>query len=183
MNPVRVDSTPPPVPPWILPVRPTLPPPLPPRRCPVCNVCPGDDWLVVFQDLVTRQQERIRKANERYQFAEVILFPTEQAQAKRYLADLQAGLDNFARLVREQNKYIDFGSGKVTPIVGPHGKADAIIAFITSTDRAVADFERFLGSISTPEAVRAKCQKLPAGQCTTPCKAEKRRVFADRCTF
>jgi hypothetical protein len=155
------------------------PPPLSPRPL---RTCPNE-WPVIFQDLVAHQQERIRKANERYSFASSFLFPAEQAQARMFLQNLQQGLDRFSKLVLEQNKYIDFGSGKVENMVGAHGKSAAIIALLTSTDRAADDFDRFLTSTSTPEAVKSKCEKLPKGQCAKPCTQKHRVLGADTCTY
>ena len=177
VDPVRV---PPPLPPYP-PQKRTTPPPLP--QCPVCQTCQPDDWPVIFQGLATRQQERIRKANERYRFAESFLFPDERKQAQRFLADLESGLQRFVDLVLNQNSYIDFGSGKVPLISGATGKAEAIIAFITSTDRAAADFERFINTISSPEGVKSKCEKLPAGKCMSPCRSDKRWLRDARCTY
>ena len=128
-----------------------------------------DEWPVIFGDLVLHQRELMNKAFERYRFAKQLLFPNEQRDAAIYMQQIEKGLNRFERLVLDSNMYIDFGSGKQEPIVGPHGKSSAIIHLLESTNRAVSDFGRFLDRTTTPEAVQRKCDALPVNQCASPC--------------
>lgn len=125
----------------------------------------------------------MRKAFERYSFAKTFLFSWEERSAQVYMKQIETGLNNFVRLVEEQNSYIDFGSGKVEPIVGARGRASAIIHLLESTNRAFADFNRFLDRTTTPEAVRSKCEALPEGQCARPCTQEKSFFGRKRCGY
>ena len=145
---------------------------------------PVDDWHLLFQDIVLHQQERVNKLSQRYQFAKQFLFPDEQRDGKLYLQRLNNGLNSFANGVLQNNVYIDFGSGKTEVIRGPHGQSSAIIHFLESTNRAAAEFQRFLDNTSTPEAVQAKCAALPADQCAQPCHMVDQGLFRkNKCGF
>ena len=143
----------------------------------------ADDWPVIFEDLVLHQQEKANKAIERLHFARSLLFPEEQAQGEIYARAVQAGLDNYARLVAEQGQYIDFGSGKKEVIQGAHGKSSAIIHLLQSTDRAIADLGRFLDRSITPEAVQQKCAARGPDQCGPPCNLDKSIFRSARCRY
>jgi hypothetical protein len=136
-----------------------------------------NDWFLLFSDIVTHQEELKRKLAERYQFSQSFLFPSERRQAQAYLTAIEQGFTAFYDAVVYDNRYIDFGSGKREEIVGPRGRATAIIQFLESTNRALADFRRFLEATTTPEAVEAKCEALPADECGGPCRPSKPKLF------
>ena len=137
----------------------------------------SDDWIIIFEDLVLHQRELMNKAFERYRFAQQFLFPEEKQNAQVFMRQIEQGLNRFQRLVLDNNAYIDFGSGKQEPIVGAHGKSSAIIHFLESTNRAIADFGRFLDRTTTPEAVQSKCDALPVDQCARPCQTVQSGIF------
>jgi hypothetical protein len=138
---------------------------------------------VIFSDLVLHQRALMNKAFERYQFGKQFLFPQERGQAQDYMRSIEQGLSRYQRLVLDSQRYIDFGSGKEEPIVGAHGRSSAIIHLLESTNRAIADFQRFLNRTTTPEAVEAKCQSLPADQCMSPCHKFGGRFTRNRCGY
>jgi hypothetical protein len=145
------------------------------------------DWPVVFGDMVLHQREIMNKAFERYRFAKQFLFPVEKQDGRTYMTKIEQGLERFERLVLDQQRYIDFGSGKEVAIVGPHGQSSALIAFLESTNRALADFQRFLDRTTTPEAVERKCLSLPPDQCMSPCHNVRGKVLGkvlgEKCGF
>ena len=141
------------------------------------------DWVIIFSDIVLHQREIMGKAFERYRFAKQFLFPVEQQDGRVYMTKIEQGLERFERLVLDEQRYIDFGSGKEVPVVGPHGQSSALIAFLESTNRALADFGRFLDRTTTPDAVERKCMSLPADQCMSPCHKVRGKLLGKKCGF
>lgn len=177
------------------------PPPLPPKKNPSAQVAPYLDkleetnqelqnkdieWTIIFNDIVLHQNELRRKAIERYTLAQQFLFPEEQEAAQTFIDSMDRGFNNFVRRVLQDNSYIDFGSGKIEPIVGSHGRSSAIIHFLESTNRAINDFTRYVTNLTTPEAVTKKCADRPLARCQSPCstiKSGRFSPFPDKCGF
>lgn len=137
------------------------------------------DWKLLFTEIVSHRRLLMNKLKEKFDMSRTYLLKHERLRADDDMLALQKGFDNYANLVLTQGRYREFAdaSDKTQLILTSHDRAQAILNFLQLADRQRLNFEQFLDTTTTPEAVAEKCSKAEYASCEAPCRKVAPKFF------